>query len=151
MEKSILVRVILGRGLSLIGSRLRFKRHLSPNANKLAFVNNVIAPLPEGVTVVDTFADLLRYLYRCTKTYFEDSHASGDSLWASLEKNTDFVLTYPNDWGRFQQDKLKRAAVKAGLVPNMRAASSQISFVTEGEAVLNYCIWSGLSSEALKV
>ncbi|KAF8329634.1 hypothetical protein F5887DRAFT_114819 [Amanita rubescens] len=127
-----------------------FKRHLSPNANKLAFVNNAIAPLPDGVTAVDIFADLLRYLYRCTKMYFEESHASGDSSWASLEKSSDFVLTYPNDWGRFQRNQLKRAAVKAGLVSDMRTASSRISFVTEGEAVLDYCIWSGLSSEALK-
>jgi hypothetical protein len=117
----------------------------------LAFVNNAIAPLPEGVTVVDIFADLLRYLYRCTKMYFEESHASEDSLWASLEKSSDFVLTYPNDWGGFQRKQLKRAAVKAGLVSDMRTASSRISFVTEGEAVLDYCIWSGLSSEALKV
>jgi hypothetical protein len=72
-----------------------------------------------SLTVIDVFADLLRYLYRCTEDYLKQSHASGELLWTSLQKRTHFVLTHPNGWGGPQQNQLKEAAVKAGLVPDM--------------------------------
>lgn len=108
-------------------------------------------PLPRGVTVLDIFADLLRYLFRCAEEYFRQSHASGNMLWVLLQNRRHFVLTHPNGWGGLQQSQMKEAAVKAGLVPNMGAADANISFVTEGEVSLNYCICSGLSREGFKV
>ncbi|KAF8632440.1 hypothetical protein AX15_001882 [Amanita polypyramis BW_CC] len=127
-----------------------FKLHLRPKLNDTVSVANAIPPLPAGVTVIDIFADLLRYLYRCTKDYIEQSHASGEVVWRSVEKQTHFVLTHPNGWGGYEQWQMKRAVVKAGLVASMDAADEQVSFVTEGEASLNYCICSGLSKDAFK-
>jgi hypothetical protein len=130
----------------------RFKLHLAPKTNEPAFITALENhPLPNGLTVIDVFADLLRYLYRCTEDYLKQSHASGELLWTSLQKRTHFVLTHPNGWGGPQQNQLKEAAVKAGLVPDMDVANVIVSFVTEGEASLNYCICSGLSKEAFKV
>lgn len=131
---------------------VRFKLHLAPKANEQAVVTALANnPLPKSLTVIDIFADLLRYLYRCTEDYFKQSYASGELLWVSLQNRTHFVLTHPNGWGGFQQNQMKEAAVKAGLVPDMDNANANISFVTEGEASLNYCICSGLSKEAFKV
>ena len=114
-------------------------------------MEDAIPPLPAGVTVIDIFADLLRYLYRCTKEYIEQSHASGDILWQTVEKQTHFVLTHPNGWEGYEQTQMKHAVAKAGLVDSIDTADVQISFVTEGEASLNYCICSGLSKDAFKV
>ncbi|KAF8627755.1 hypothetical protein AX17_006121 [Amanita inopinata Kibby_2008] len=127
-----------------------FKLHLRPNPHDTAYIDEVISPLPGVLTVVDVLSDFLRYLYQCTKTYIEESHASGAMLWSSLEKQVHFVLTHPNGWGGFQQSQMKEAAIKAGLVATMEAAGNQISFVTEGEASLNYCVCNGISKEAFK-
>ncbi|KAF8345176.1 hypothetical protein F5887DRAFT_218796 [Amanita rubescens] len=128
-----------------------FKLHLHPKVIETAYITVLNKnPLPEGIPVVNIFADLLRYLYRCTKEYFEQSHTSGDTLWVSLQKDVHFVLTHPNGWGGFQQSQMKEAALKAGLVPDMDTANTNISFVTEGEASLNYCICNGLSKDAFK-
>lgn len=140
------------QNLALINSGIRFKLHLHPKVIETAYVSVLNKnPLPEGIPVVNIFADLLRYLYRCTKEYFEQSQASGDTLWVSLQKDTHFVLTHPNGWGGFQQSQMKEAALGAGLVPDMDTANTNISFVTEGEASLNYCVYNGLSKDAFKV
>ena len=39
---------------------------------------------------------------------------------------------------------MRRAAIKAGLVANETRAQDRISFVTEGEASLHYCIHKGI-------
>ena len=136
----------------LMNSGVRFKLHLHPKVIETAYITVLNKnPLPAGIPVVNIFADLLRYLYRCTKEYFEQSHTSGDTLWVSLQKDVHFVLTHPNGWGGFQQGQMKEAALKAGLVPDMDTANANISFVTEGEASLNYCICNGLSKDAFKV
>ncbi|KAF8632437.1 hypothetical protein AX15_001880 [Amanita polypyramis BW_CC] len=127
-----------------------FKLHLRPKENGTAYVTDAIPPLPRGVTAVDIFADLMRYLYRCTKEYVEQSHASGDILWASLDGKKHFVLSHPNGWGGLEQSQMREAAIRAGLVSSMDMAEERISFVTEGEASLNYCIYNGLSKDAFK-
>ncbi|KAK2462920.1 hypothetical protein APHAL10511_005118 [Amanita phalloides] len=125
-----------------------FKLHLRPKTGGTAFISDMIPPLPKGVAVVEIFADLLRYLYHCTKEYIEQTHATGEMLWKSLQTQTHFVLTHPNGWAGFQQSQMKQAAINAGLISDMEATN--ISFVTEGEASLNYCIYSGLSNDAFK-
>ncbi|KAM6502892.1 hypothetical protein JOM56_002869 [Amanita muscaria] len=127
-----------------------FKLHLRPKLDDEEDVKDALEPLPPGVTIVDMFADLLRYLYRCTKEYIEQSHAAGDLLWSSLEKKTHFVLTHPNGWGGFEQAQMRRAAINAGLIDDHHVSERRLSFVTEGEASLNYCISSGLSEDAFK-
>ena len=39
----------------------------------------------------------------------------------------------------------------AGLIPDNQDGHSHLSFVTEGEASLHFCIQSGLTNDAIKV
>ena len=111
-----------------------------------------VPPLPLGKTVVEVFADFLRYIFSCIKTYIQESYLNGlGVIWQGLEDNIHFVLTHPNGYEGHQQGLVRQAAVLAGLVPNQEAARERISLVTEGEASLHYCIDKGLTTRALAV
>ncbi|KAG5718638.1 hypothetical protein E4T56_gene16515 [Termitomyces sp. T112] len=127
-----------------------FKLHMRPKS--ISGPNSIsdIPPLPAGKSVIDIFSDYIRYLYTCAKTYITDSHVTGSKLWASVESNIEYVLTHPNGWEGAQQQQMRRAAVKAGLVPDNDEGHARIRFVTEGEASLHFCIRNGLTTEALK-
>jgi hypothetical protein len=116
-------------------------------------VTDVIPPLPKGKSAIDLFADFMKYLYDCTRTYIHETHASGSDLWLAAEVNgdIDFVLTHPNGWEGAQQAQMRRAAARAGLVPDTNAGHARIQFVTEGEASLHYCIQNGLTTAAIEV
>lgn len=101
--------------------------------------------------MVEIFADFLRYLFDGTRTYIRQTHSKGLDLWRSLENYIEFVLTHPNGWEGHQQSQMRRAAVLAGLIPDTAEGQSRLSFVTEGEASLHYCIQSGLTMDAMKV
>lgn len=101
--------------------------------------------------IVDVFADFYTYLYNRAHTFIVESHANGALLWDSIQGDIEFILTHPNDWGGAQQNLLKRAAAKAGLVPMTPAGFARIQCVTEGEASLHYCISSGLIADAITV
>lgn len=114
-------------------------------------VTHKIPPLPRGKSVVDLFADFMHYLHDCAKTYILDTHASGASLWTSVEQHIEYVLTHPNGWEGAQQEQMRKAAILAGLVPNTTEGRARIQFVTEGEASLHFCIQNGLTTQAMKV
>ena len=111
----------------------------------------MISPLPRGKSAIDVFADFLRYLHRCARTFIEETHPNGVGLWRTLEDHTEFVLTHPNGWGGPQQSMMRKAAVQAGLIPDTEDGHSHLSFVTEGEASLHFCIKSGFTDDAIKV
>ena len=46
---------------------------------------------------------------------------------------------------------MRSAAIRGGLVPDDAAAEKRVSLVTEGEASLHYCFYSGLTADAMKV
>ena len=130
----------------------RFKLHIRPNLQSSAdYVTNKIPPLPRGKSAIDVFADFLRYLHQCARTFIEETHANGVELWHTLEDRTKFILTHPNGWEGPQQSMMRTAAVKAGLIPDNRDGHSHFSFVTEGEASLHFCVQSGLINDAIKV
>ncbi len=129
----------------------RFKLHLRPKTTSAAFVTNKIPPLPDGKSVVDVFADFLRYLYKCARNYVEETHSNGVGLWSSLETRTEVVLTHPNGWEGGQQGLMRKAAIRAGLIPDTDDGRSRLSFVTEGEASLHFCIQNGLITKAISV
>ncbi|KAF8802608.1 hypothetical protein BYT27DRAFT_7196548 [Phlegmacium glaucopus] len=127
-----------------------FKLHLRPKAQSSAYVTHKIPPLPRGKAAIDIFADFLRYLHKCARTYIEETHANGVEMWSSLKDRTDFVLTHPNGWEGAQQGMMRTAAVRAGLIPDTEDGQSHLSFVTEGEASLHFCVQSGLTNDAIK-
>ncbi|KAI0704715.1 hypothetical protein C8Q76DRAFT_631269 [Earliella scabrosa] len=128
-----------------------FKLHLRPERlDSIEIQRSDLPPLPPGKDVVDVFADFLRYLYTCAQNYIRGTHANGDSLWISLEDRIKIILSHPNGWEGLQQGKMRQAAVKGGLVPNTRSGHDRVHFVTEGEASLNFCVHSGLTTETLQ-
>jgi hypothetical protein len=84
-----------------------------------------IPRLPGDGSVIDLFADFMRYLYDCARTYIEETHASGADLWASFAERIEYVLTHPNGWEGAQQGKMRRAAILAGLIPDYGGKSAQ--------------------------
>ena len=134
----------------LIDWKFRFKLHLRPNAQSSGYVTNEIPPLPRGKSAIDVFSDFLRYLHQCARTFIEDTYVIGE-LWPAFEDRIEFVLTHPNGWEGAQQSMMRTAAVQAGLIPDDEDGHSRLSFVTEGEASLHFCVQRGLTNEAIKV
>jgi hypothetical protein len=124
---------------------------LRPKTKSAAHVTGKITPLPKGKTAIDVFADFLRYLYQCAQKYIEETHFNGVKLWENLRPTSEFVLTHPNGWEGAQQGMMRWAAVTAGLIPDGAEGQARLSFVTEGEASLHFCIQKGLTNEAIKV
>ncbi|KAI0750425.1 hypothetical protein C8Q74DRAFT_1374012 [Fomes fomentarius] len=129
-----------------------FKLHLRPERldSSSEMRREDLPRLPPGKTVVDVFADFLGYLFSCAQNYIRETHANGDSLWASVEDRIEFVLSHPNRWEGLQQGKMRQAAVQGGLIPNTSSGHARVQFVTEGEASLNFCIHSGLTTETTR-
>ena len=118
----------------------RFKLHLRPPhlIAEQGFNVKDIPPLPQNKTVIGIFSDLLAYMYKSTKQYIRERQ--GDDIWTSVGSNVEFILSHPNGWEGKQQSEMRRAAITAGLVANASEASERISFVTEGEASLHFCL-----------
>ena len=68
----------------------------------------------------------MQYLFDCARNYIVDSHASGASMWKSLEDRIEFVLTHPNGREGPQQQHIRRAAVLAGLVSGVEKGQSRL-------------------------
>ena len=108
------------------------------------------AGLPKGKTIVDVFADFMRYLFDSTKAQFKSSEPNGELRWDSISA-IELVLSHPNGWGGPQQAELRTAAVKAGIVPDTPAGHSSVHFVTEGEAGFGFCATQTEAGRNLKV
>ncbi|KIL56473.1 hypothetical protein M378DRAFT_469085 [Amanita muscaria Koide BX008] len=107
--------------------------HLAPNQE---FELQKLRSFPKNKTPVQVFGDLLRYLFQSTKKYITDLELCS---WDSVERNIDFILSHPNGWEGKQQSQMRKAAIAAGLVDKSQALQ-RISFVSEGEASLHFCL-----------
>lgn len=106
--------------------------------------------LPRGKSVVDLFADFIRYLFDATVAQIKVAEPTGEVLWKNFGRTVELVLTHPNGWGGQQQAAMREAVVRARIF-NEEEAQNRISFVTEGEASFNYCVTYTKSWESLKV
>ena len=120
----------------------RFKLHLRSKfgAGRSIGHSDELPPLPLNKTVVEVFADFLRYLLECTSSYIRDTHANGPDLWNSVKSDIDFVFSHSNGWEGTQQTEMRRAAVLAVLIPDNASGYSRLLFVTEGEASLHFSV-----------
>ena len=107
--------------------------------------------LPKGKTIIDIFADFMRYLFDSAKALFKSSEPNGELRWDSISGSIELVLTHPNGWGGPQQTHLRNAAIKAGIVPDTPAGHASVHFVTEGEASFNFCATNTQAGKNLKV
>jgi hypothetical protein len=102
---------------------IRWKLHLRAKHLASSHIKDEdIPPLPKGKSAVQVLGDFMRYLFNCARNYIIESHASGASMWRSMENNIEFILTHPNGWEGLQQQQIRHAAKIAGLIPgkNMR-------------------------------
>ena len=129
----------------------RFKLHLRSRVGAGRSVVDDLPRLPLNKTVVEVFADFLKYLLECASSYIQDTHVNGLDLWNSVKSHVDFVLSHPNGWEGTQQSEMRRAAILAGLIPDDTDGHSRLSFVTEGEASLHFSVQNGLLTGAMKV
>ncbi|KAG5636039.1 hypothetical protein H0H81_009312 [Sphagnurus paluster] len=127
-----------------------FKLHMQPGNKYRSEILKKIPSLPAGKSAVIILSDFYRYLYSCAQSYITESYENGSQVWASVENTIDFVLSHPNGWEGEQQQQMRRAAVLAGLVPDMAEGYERIRFVTEGEASLHFCLQSGMKTNAFK-
>ena len=63
----------------------RFKLHLRSKVGAGRSVGRELPPLPLNKTVVEVFADFLRYLLECASSYIQDTHVNGPALWDSVK------------------------------------------------------------------
>jgi hypothetical protein len=121
---------------------------LSPLELPVAMKDRMSTELPRGKTIVDVFADFIRYLFDSTKTLF--ASAEPNVRWHSIS-SIELVLTHPNGWGGPQQCLLRSAAVKGGVVPDTPAGRARVHFVTEGESSFCFCAAEIHACEELRV
>lgn len=108
----------------------RWKLYLRPDyLPKIDGIEIEIPELPPSRTVDDIFADFLQYVKGQLQVHLTSSHGNGESLWNSLYRNMDVVLTTPNGWEGRHQHRMRQAAMAAGLVNR----GTQVKFVTEAE------------------
>ena len=124
---------------------------MSPTEPPATMKNQMSTQLPKGKTIVDVFADFMRYLFDSTKALFKASEPNGELRWDSVSNNIELVLTHPHGWGGAQQTQLRTAAVRAGIVPDAPAGQSRVHFVTESEAQFYFCATQTRMGERLKV
>jgi hypothetical protein len=132
---------------------VRFKMLLRPKTTSTTPLEQLDIPIPKlppRKDIVAVYADFYKYMYECAKTYISQTEAMGDLVWESFDDNIVLVLSHPNGWGGAQQAAMHRAVVKAGLVPDNSDGRERVSFISEGEASLQFCLASG-SSDDIKV
>lgn len=109
---------------------------MSPDTHYCKILLNNSAALPYGVTLEQVYVDFLRYLFDNTKQFFEKAVLGGRSRWGTLVPTMKVILAHPNGWGTPEQGFLCRAARRTGIVSH----DSQISFITEAEASVYFCL-----------
>lgn len=112
-----------------------FKHHLHP-ATMAAKHRLDKPPLPYGVTLEQVYTDFMKYLLVNTRSFFEKKILGGGAIWDNLTSTMTVVLTHPNGWGTPEQGFLRKAARRAGMV----SQDNQVTFVTEAEASIHFCL-----------
>lgn len=122
-----------------------FKLHLHPQS--MAIQDRLaLCPLPPGVSLAAIYTDFLGYLLRHTQGYFESHVIQGAAIWEKYSPKMLVVLAHPNGWSTREQNYLRQALRNVG--PNYK--SCQITFVTEGEASVHFCMFSSNMDSALQ-
>jgi len=124
---------------------------LSPSDLPATMSDQMSTELPRGKTIVDVFADFMRYLLCPIKEALESSEPNEKPRWDSISESIELVLTHPNGWGGPQKTHLRNAAVKADIVQDSPAGRSRVHFITEGEAGLRFCAAYTEAGRNLKV
>ncbi|CAE6459246.1 unnamed protein product [Rhizoctonia solani] len=130
------------------GLAKRFKLHMHPSEMREKY-SIKLDPLPNGVALLQIYADFMNYLFKNTEPFFKDRIVDGPTIWEAYKDNITFIIAHPNGWGIREQEFLRRAAVDGGLV-TVADSKNRVRFVTEAEASVHYCISHSNISNRLK-
>ena len=122
----------------------RYKLRLRPRSMPARLSLSTLPKLPPGKDVVQIFGDFMAYIMACTEKFIQETHPNIVSSWPTLRQKAEFVITHPNGWQGTQQAKLRKSAIIGGLIPDTTEGKARVTFVSEGEASLHYCIGEGL-------
>ncbi|CAE6336881.1 unnamed protein product [Rhizoctonia solani] len=103
-------------------------------------------PLPFGVSLSKVYTDFLGYLLRHTRTFFEEHVIDGEDIWEKCASNMLIVLAHPNGWATREQNFMRQALMDVG--PEYK--NYQVTFVTEGEASVHFCMFHSNMESALE-
>ncbi|KAG9097686.1 hypothetical protein FRC06_007290 [Ceratobasidium sp. 370] len=106
-------------------------------------------PLPNGISIGQVYANYLRYLFLHTQTFFHEHVFRGQEIWHTLSSSMKIMIAHPNGWGTREQGVLRTAAVQAGLTTSTQS-DRQISFVSEAEAAIQFCLRSSQTTSSLR-
>ncbi|KIM25121.1 hypothetical protein M408DRAFT_26521 [Serendipita vermifera MAFF 305830] len=127
-----------------------FKLHLHPSSMKVSSqpppYGSVpgnsgfeVPALPPSITVERVYADFMKYLMINLEDSFKQNIPNGAAIWKRLRDTMVVILTTPNGWDFSQQNVLRNAVVKAGVVSEEKTFDL-LEFVTEGEASVHYVL-----------
>ncbi|CUA75815.1 ER membrane protein complex subunit 1 [Rhizoctonia solani] len=122
-----------------------FKLHLHPQSMRTQD-RLTLYPLPFGVSLSKIYTDFLGYLLGHTRTYFEEHVIHGSLIWEKCSTNMLIVLAHPNGWSTREQNFMKQALMEVG--PEYK--NYQVTFVTEGEASVHFCMFHSNMDSALE-
>jgi hypothetical protein len=74
-------------------------------------------------------------------SFFKDRVFNGQAVWQTHSGSMEVVIAHPNGWGIREQGVLRTAAIQAGL-SSAQDSNSQILFVSEAEASIQFCVTS---------
>ncbi|KAJ7074548.1 hypothetical protein C8F01DRAFT_1043782 [Mycena amicta] len=100
-----------------------------------------LPPIPNHISLDQIYTDYLHFIGTQFRSSFRIAYANGDTLWNELEPSMELVLSIPNGWEGGQQERMRRAAIAAGIVDAKGGA--RVKFVTEAEASILYTIDTG--------
>ncbi|KAJ1310673.1 hypothetical protein OPQ81_009200 [Rhizoctonia solani] len=122
-----------------------FKLHLHPQSMR-SQDRLTLYPLPFGVSLSKIYTDFLGYLLRHTRTYFEEHIVHGPLIWEKCARNMLIVLAHPNGWSTREQSFMRQALMEVGS----EYKKYQVTFVTEGEASVHFCMFHSNMDSALE-
>lgn len=102
--------------------------------------------IPPGKSAEDVFTDYLEWMMDWVEKFIVTHHQGGEQLVAKTKGNRLLVLTHPNSWAGAQQAAMRRATVRAGVVPDATRAATMVRFLSEAEASLTYALMSSAMS-----
>ncbi|ELU37938.1 hypothetical protein AG1IA_08033 [Rhizoctonia solani AG-1 IA] len=123
-----------------------FKLHLHPQSMR-SQDRLTLYPLPFGVSLSKVYTDFLGYLLRHTRTFFEEHIIDGPQIWKTCASNILIVMAHPNGWATREQNFMRQALMDVG--PEYK--NYQVTFVTEGEASVHFCMFNSNMESALEV
>lgn len=119
----------------------------SPTSSRNSYSLLSYVALPPNVSLATIYTDFLSYLLQHTQSYLEDRIIDGPAIWRKYSPGMLIILAHPNGWATREQHFLKKVLRNVGPLYK----DCQVTFVTEGEASVHFCMFYSSMSSSLQV